>query len=156
MKNTNKKIAKPKRLYFESYIKLIKNSIDSNLFRNFYVETPEQGKFDALDDGYNSCAFYVSAVLVIFKKISGIHGTIDSTIKDLRESGWTEVSEPKEGDVIVWEAQKFDDGLKKHIGFSIGRGKAISMSWTNKNPIEHSDTFDGKRKIVTIFRQTDW
>ena len=156
MKNTNERITQPQRLYFKSYLQLIHNSIGSNLFRNFYVETAERGKFDALDDGSNSCAFYVSAVLVIFKKISGIHGTIDSTIKDLKESGWTEVSEPREGDVIVWEAKKFDDGLKEHIGFSIGNGKAISMSWTKKTPIEHSDTFDSKRKIINIFRQTNW
>jgi len=156
MENTNKKTSKPKRLYFESYIQLIHNSVGSNLFCNFYVETPEKGKFDALDDGYNSCAFYVSAVLVIFKKISGIHGTVDSTLKDLQESGWIQVNEPKEGDVIVWEAQQFDDGLKSHIGFSLGNGKTISISSTKKTPIEHSDTFDGKRKIVNIFRQTDW
>ena len=154
--STNQQTHKPKRLYFESYIQLIRNSIGSNLFRNFYVEVPERGKFDAIDDGYNSCAFYVSAVLVVFKKLSGIHGTIDSTIKDLKESGWIQVNNPKEGDVIVWEAQQFDDGLKEHIGFSLGNCKAISISWTNKTPIEHSDTFDGKRNIVSIFRQIDW
>jgi len=147
---------KPKRLYYKSYIRLIYNSIGSNMFRNFYVETPERGEFDALDDGYNACAFYVSAVLVIFKKISGIHGTVDSTIKDLQESGWIQVNEPKEGDVIIWEAQQFNDGSKEHIGFSLGNGKAISISWTKKTPIEHSDTFDGKRKIVNIFILTNW
>ena len=152
MENTNK----PKRLYFKSYVQLIHNSIGSNLFRNFYVETPEKGIFDALDDGYNSCAFYVSTILVIFKKISGIHGTIDSTIKDLQESGWIKVNEPKEGDVIVWETKQFDDGLKEHIGFSIGNNKAVSVSWTKRTPIEHSDTFDGKRKIASIFRLTIW
>ena len=152
----NQQTDKPVRLYFKSYIKLIHNSIGSNLFRNFYVKTDDQGEFDALGDGYNSCAFYVSSILVIFKKVSGIHGTVDSTIKDLEESGWVQVNEPKEGDVIVWEAQKFDDGIKKHIGFSIGNGKAISTSWTNKTPIEHSDTFEDRRKIENIFRQTDW
>ena len=154
--NTNEQTDKPERLYAKSFIQLIHNSVGSNLFRNFYVKTPERGEFDALDDGYNACAFYVSAVLVIFKKISGIHGTIDSTIKDLQESGWIRVNEPKEGDVIVWEAKQFDDVLKEHIGFSIGNDRAISVSWTSKTPMEHSDTFNGKREIVNIFRQTDW
>ncbi len=154
--STSQQTHKPERLYFKSFIQLLHNSVGSNLFRNLYVRTAKRGEFDALDDGYNSCAFYVSAVLVIFKKLSGIHGTIDSTIKDLTESGWIKVNKPREGDVIVWEAQQFNDGIKEHIGFSIGNSRAISISWTNKTPTEHSDTFDGKRNIVSIFRQIDW
>ena len=154
--NTKQQTDKPERLYFKSFIQLLHNSIGTNLFRNFYVKTVERGEFDAFDDGDNSCAFYVSAVLTIFNKLNGIHGTIASTINDLQESGWDKVNEPKEGDVIVWEAQQFDDGLKEHIGFSIGNGKAISISRVNKTPLEHSDTFGGKRKIISIFRQYNW
>jgi hypothetical protein len=40
------------------------------MFRNFYVRTDSGGEFDALDDGYNSCAFYVSSILAIFNKLS--------------------------------------------------------------------------------------
>lgn len=147
---------KPKRLYFKTYIKLLHNSVGSNLFRNFYVESSDQGVFDALKDGVNSCAFYVSSVLVIFKKISAVHGTVQSTVKDLQESGWQLVDKPKEGDVIVWEAQQFDDGLKEHIGFALEDNKAISISWTEKAPVIHSQDFDGERKINQVFRATDW
>ena len=147
---------KPERLYLDTYIQLLHNSIGSNLFRNFYVSTPDQGKFDALDDGHNSCAFFVSSVLVIFKKLSGIHGTVENTISDLIESGWIEVQEQKEGDVILWEAQEFDDGKKAHIGFSIGNNLAISISATKKTPVMHSDTFEGTRAINSILRQTNW
>ena len=156
MATSDKQDIKPRRLYFKSYIQLIHNSVGSNLFRNLYVETPERGEFDALDDGYNSCAFYVSSVLVIFKKLSGIHGTVVSTIRDLTESGWHEVSKPQAGDVLVWEAQQFDDGLKEHIGFSLGNGRAVSTSWANKAVVVHDDVFDGKRKITKILRQSDW
>ncbi len=147
---------KPKRLYFKSYLKFVHNSVGTNSFRNFYVETPEQGVFDALDDGYNSCAFYVSAVLVIFKKLAGFHGTVASTVKDLQDSGWQLVDEPQAGDVLVWEARQFDDGLKQHIGFSVGSGTAVSTSMTTKTPIEHDQTFDNTRKIVQVFRLPHW
>lgn len=148
---------KPKRLYFKSYIQVIHNSVGSNMFRNFYVKSLEKGEFDSLDDGENSCAFFVSSILVIFKKLKGIHGTVESTIKDLVDSGWVEVDKPKSGDVLVWEAQQFDDGPKEHIGFSVGDGKAISVSWKKKTPIEHDEHFGAtNRGIIHIYRCTSW
>jgi hypothetical protein len=144
------------RLYFKSYIKAIQNSVGTNLFRNLYVRTDEKGEFDALDDGADSCAFFVSAVLVIFKRITGIHGTVEGTIKDLRESGWIEVTETQAGDIIVWEAQKFENSMQEHIGFSIGNNRAISTSWTKKTPVEHDQTFGSTRKITQIFRMPNW
>lgn len=147
---------KPERLYFESYLRLIKNSVGSNLFRNFYVRTPSRGKFDALGDGYDSCAFFVSSILVIFKKLSDFHGTVDQTIEDLQKSGWREVSNPRPGDVLVWEPKKFPEGMVSHVGFYIGDGRAISTSINTKTPIEHEKNFDeAKRKITKIFR-ADW
>lgn len=151
---------KPERLYFKTYLQLVRNSVGSNMFRNFYVRTNSKGEFDALDDGYNSCAFYVSAVLVVFKKLGGVHGTVASTERDLRESGWQEVadlSDLKAGDVVIWEALTFADGPKQHIGFYMGGGKAVSTSWTAKTPVEHDKNF-GKtnRKIERIFRMNDW
>lgn len=149
--------AKPQRLYFKTYLQVIDNSVGSNLFRNFYVTLPDRGEFDALDDGENSCAFFVSSILVIFKKLNSIHGTVESTVKDLKELGWIEADKPKEGDVLVWEAIQFDDGLKEHIGFSIGNGKAISVLWKKKTPIGHDDHFgEANRKITHIYRMSDW
>jgi hypothetical protein len=144
---------KPKRLYFKSYLKFISNSIGSYAFRNFYVETPEKGEFDALDDGDNSGAFFVSSVLVIFKKISGMHGTVASTIKDLQDSGWQIVDNPEPGDVIVWEARQYDDGLKEQIGFYVGDKQAISNSSSKKSPYQHDQNFGSEnRKVIQIFR----
>src|SRR3989304_622296 len=94
---------KPERLYFKSYLQLIRNSVGSKMFRNFYVKTSDRGQFDALDDGENSCAFYVSSILTIFKKISGIHGRVSSVVNDMKKSGWAEVNSPQAGDVLVWE-----------------------------------------------------
>jgi hypothetical protein len=148
---------KPTRLYFKSFMQMIRNSVGARSFRTFYVHTDEQGDFDALDDGSNSCAFFVSSILVLFKKLSGVHGTVASTIKDLGESGWVSVDAPQPGDVLVWEARQFDDGLREHIGFSLGDGRAISTSWTEKTPVEHDEHFgEDNRKILHIFRMEHW
>ena len=93
---------------------------------------------------------------MIFSKLASIHGTVGGTVRDLQERGWQEVKRPEAGDVLVWEAQQFDDGLKQHIGFSIGAGRAISMSWSKKMPVEHDQTFDGSREIIKVFRQVNW
>jgi hypothetical protein len=150
-------IDKPRRLYFKTYLQLIRNSLGSNIFRNFYVHTETCGEFDALEDGYNACAFYVSSVLTIFGKLSGPHGTVDATKQDLLESGWQLVEKPQAGDVIIWEAQKFDTALQEHIGFSIGNGQAISISWKEKVPVKHDQSFGkANRKITQIFHLNTW
>lgn len=159
MSTASKQPDKPTRLYFKSYIQMIHNAVGSNVFRNFYVETPGRGIFDALDDGYNSCAFFVSAILVIFKKLHGVHGTVARTVQDLEESGWHLVGTPQAGDILVWKAEQFDDGLKEHIGFSIGNGNgnAISTSSTKNVPVVHDQHFgQANREITKIYRMTNW
>lgn len=147
---------KPQRLYFKSYLKVIENSVGTRMFKNLYVYTKDKGEFDAMNNGEDSCAFYVSSVLVIFGKNSRLHGTVESTLKDLKESGWQEVSEAKPGDVLVWETQKFGDRWQAHIGFYIGKDKAVSTSWKQKEVIMHHKTFEDNRKIEHIFRMTNW
>jgi hypothetical protein len=91
------------------------------------------------------------------KKLSGIHGTVEGVIKDLQASGWITVEQPELGDVLVWEALKFKDGLKQHIGFSLGNGRAVSTSVTKKTPIEHDAYFgETHRKIAHVFRMPSW
>ncbi|HET7827436.1 MAG TPA: hypothetical protein VFK97_01040, partial [Candidatus Saccharimonadales bacterium] len=79
---------KPQRLYFESYIQLIRNSVGANTWRNFYVKTPSQDRFDALEDGDKSCAFFVSSILLMFKKVDSVHATVQSTVEDMKNHGW--------------------------------------------------------------------
>ena len=150
-------LQKSTRLYFKSYLKIIRNSVGSKIFRNFYVHTDEKGDFDALDNGNYSCAFFVSAILVIFNKIGGIHGTVEATIKDLFESGWIEVDKPQPGDILAWEALFLPGGLREHIGFSLGNSRAISTSAKKKTPIEHDEHY-GKinRKLLHILRMPNW
>ncbi len=148
---------KPQRLYLKSYLQLIKNSVGSKMFRNFYVQTAEAGEFDALANGDNACAFFVSAVLHLFKKLHDFHGTVASTTADLEKSGWRKVTEPKPGDVLVWEARDFADGRHEHIGFYIGNKQAISTSMEGGTVIKHDQNFgDAKRPFKQIYRMSRW
>jgi hypothetical protein len=148
---------KLRRLQHKTYLQVIRNSVGTKMFRNWYLKTPDEGEFDAMRDGEDSCAFYVSSVLKIFDKVSAIHGTVESTIKDLEKTGWQKVSELKAGDVLVWEAQKFSNRDQAHIGFYIGDNKAVSTSWTKKTVVEHDKNFDGQnRHIEQTYRMENW
>jgi hypothetical protein len=148
---------KPRRLQYKTYLQLVRNSVGSGMFRNWFLETPESGEFDAMQDGEDSCAFYVSGVLKIFDKIKSIHGTVDSTIKDLEESGWRKADEPKAGDVLVWETRQYNEKSQRHIGFCTEAGKAVSTSWTQKIVVEHDLDFGGQHRAVEhVYRMEDW
>ena len=43
----NSETAKPKRLYFKTYLQFIKNSIGSQAYRNFYIQNPDGSEQDA-------------------------------------------------------------------------------------------------------------
>lgn len=143
--------------FFETYLAVIRNSIGSRIFRNFYLEL-EGVKMDATKDGVVSCAFFVSSILNMFprlKLIKGPHLTVKSTVKDLLESGWKEISEPRPGAVLVWEEKESHGGRTKHIGFYIGGQAAISNDPDTGVPAVSHWTFghkDGKpvRKVEMI------
>lgn len=120
------------------------------MFRNFYLEL-DDNVFDATKNGELSCAFYVSGLLVIFQLIKTIHGTVDGTIKDLEESGWVKTNQPTPGSVIIWEATLNGEDCNEHIGFYVGRDKAISNSSTKKKIIMHNWTYDNIRKVKAIY-----
>ncbi len=143
-------ISKVIPLIFDTYLAVIKNSVGTKLFRNLYSAVNDK-KTDITQGGELSCAFYVSSILKMFNFIKKIHATVDSTIKDLKESGWREINQPKIGSVLVWEKIDFGKGdIHKHIGFFIGHHKAISNNYQLKYPIKHHWNFNGKRKIEII------
>ena len=149
---------KPKRLYFKTYMQMVRNSVGTELFRNFYVETKARGEFDSMSGGELSCAFYVSGLLRMFEKVARVHGTVASTVKDMENSGWQVVDGPKSGDVLVWEKAEIEGDLVDHVGFYVGKGRAISNSYKTRTPIEHDMNFADSqpRKIIKILRMEDW
>ncbi len=140
----------------ESYIKAIKNSVGSNLFRNLYAYVNGKKK-DILKDGVRSCAIHTSSLLYLFKLTTDAHATVKGTVADLIKSGWIEIKRPREGAILVWEAQRFGGKEEhKHIGFYISKNKAISNSSKKHRPILHHWTFGMKngrpvRKVEQIF-----
>lgn len=145
---------------YESYLKMIKNSAGSKMFRNLYLEINGK-KIDAAQNGKYSCAFFVSNVLLIWGLISEGHASVSSTMKDMEKSGWKKISKSKikSGDVIVWDKERSSDDsyyyLKEHYhnGFYIGAKKAISNSSNGKGvPIIHHWTYDNKREIIAVYR----
>jgi hypothetical protein len=140
----------------ESYIKAIKNGVGSNLFRNLYAYVNGKKK-DVLEDGILSCAVFTSSILHLFKLTADIHATVRGTAADLEKSGWTKIKKPREGAILVWEAQESGSGeAHKHMGFYIGKNKAISNSYKKHRPILHHWTFGVKngrpvRKVEQIF-----
>ena len=144
-------------ILFDTYIAVIKNSVGSKMFRNFYAKVDGK-KTDIMKNGDLSCAWFVSSLLYLFKLIKDAHATVNGTIKDLQQSGWKKIKKPKIGSVIVWEKIDFGNkDLHKHIGFYIGNNKAISTSNSKKGqPIIHHWTYGIKRnkpvrKVKAIF-----
>lgn len=145
-------LPKVERLIFPTYLAMIKNSLQTSLFKNFYVKNNQGKKIDVMRNGEVSCAFYVSSILVILRLIKQAHGRVDITVEDMKFSGWKKIKNLKIGAVIVWDKFDFGEGEpREHIGFYIGNNQAISNSYKKHCPIKHSLTYGGKRKIKAIY-----
>lgn len=153
-KEMNKSIKKNKLVPFlkGTYPALIKNSVGSKMFNNYYAREA-RGKRDILNNGDLSCAFFISSILKLFGWIDKIHLTVNKTEKDLIRNGWEKLSKEdiKIGSIIIWEKEKFSNGYHRHIGFYIGNKKAVSTNYKRKRIIVHNITFNGKRNIEAIY-----
>lgn len=142
-----------KILLYESYIRMIKNSIGTRMFRNLYLEKDGK-KFDAARNGGLSCAYFVSNILLIWGLIKSGHATVEGTTRDMERNGWKKISsgEARPGDVIVWGKIKAINGkIHFHNGFYIGNKKAISNDSKKGMPVIHSWDYNGKRKIIAVY-----
>ncbi|MCX6811189.1 MAG: hypothetical protein NT039_00640 [Candidatus Berkelbacteria bacterium] len=135
----------------DSYLAAIKNSINTHLYRNFYAKVNNKRE-DIVKNGELSCAYFVSSILVIFSLIEGIHLTVNGTEKDLKTSGWKKIKKPEIGCVLIWVSKKYKDGgAHRHMGFYIGKDKAISNDHQKGTPKIHHWTFNRGRKVESIF-----
>jgi hypothetical protein len=142
----------------KSYLAMVRNSVAGQMyiFRNVYALVDGE-EMDITGNGNWSCAFFVSAVLYINKLIKDMHTGVAGLERDLQASGWMQVTEPKEGAIIVWAPEKgtFVPGLGEmhsHLGFYVGNEKAISNSSNALGiPREHHYTYEGKRRIERIW-----
>ncbi len=138
-----------KLLKKESYLRMIKNSVGTKMFRNLYIEVKDK-KIDATHNGILSCAYFVSSILLIWGLIKKKHATVIKTVLDIEKFGWKKISINKmqSGDIIIWE----EKNNHLHCGFYIGDKKAISNSEFKKIPAVHSWDYNGKRKIIATYK----
>jgi hypothetical protein len=142
---------KVKILFYQTYLSVIRNSVQSHLFRDLYALVNGRTK-NITKKGQLSCAFFVSSILKIFGLIDELCPTVHGLMKNLEKSGWRRVEKPRPGAIIIWQAEKFSDGsVHKHSGFYLGKNMAISNSFKERCPIIHHLTFNKKRKIEAIY-----
>ncbi|MCI0479815.1 hypothetical protein L0Y59_04690 [Candidatus Uhrbacteria bacterium] len=115
-----------------SYLSAIRGSVGSSMFRHLYA-TVGGKREDIAKDGVLSCGLFVSRILVIFSLVKEAHATVEGTLKDMEASGWKRIRGPRVGAVVVWES--VDN--HRHIGFVVGKGRAISNSTTKRVPVRH-------------------
>lgn len=140
----------------KSLLAIVNNSIkggNNHTYRNLFFN--KKGRVvDVLNNGSDSCAVFVSWILLALELIKKPHTTVDATIIDLMTSGWYMIKKPKLGAVIVWtEVKGRESGLRhSHIGFYIGRNYAISNSSHNTGfPHKHHYTYNDTRDIEAIY-----
>ena len=152
-----------KLLKKKNYLAVVENSAKGEnwMFRNFYIEKDGGAVIDSLEDGKNSCAVFVSSILVLLNDlchwIKGPHTTVTSTESDMIESGWHEVDSVKIGAILIWEKKEGHNGnMHYHIGFYIGNDEAISNDSRGTGfPHKHHYTYNGTRKIEKIYWHSD-
>jgi len=139
---------------YHSYLKMIENSIGARLFQNLYIN--DGTRSDAVRGGRLSCAFFVSSILNNFGLLKEPHARVESTLKDMQKFGWFEIKKLRKGAVLLWEAQKGQFGIHKHLGFYLAKNMAISNSSKKRVPVRHHWTFGKKsnksyRRIIGIY-----
>ncbi len=94
-----------KYLYYKNFLSMLDNAEGIKIFRHFYIQNDNGGIIDILQDGNLSCATFVSSILYLNHLISSQHTTVDSTIKDLLNSGWelSSFDNLSKGDILIWD-----------------------------------------------------
>lgn len=136
----------------ETYLALIKNSLDSHLWKEMYASV-NGIRQDIMRNGDLSCAFFVSSILKLCDLVPQLSVTVHGLVKQLETLGWPQVSETTPGDILIWETIIDERGEKhSHVGFFIGDDQAISNNAKLGCPQEHHWTFDDSRKVTAIYR----
>jgi hypothetical protein len=113
-------------LFFDNYMSVIEKSAGTNMFRDWYC-TVNGEKQNVTKNGDLSCALYVSSLLRMFGLVNETQITVHRAIAEMERCGWRAITEPKRGAVVVWDERETETGIqRKHIGFCLGNGNAIS------------------------------
>ena len=144
-----------KYLYYKNFLSMLDNAEGIKIFRHFYIQNDNGEIIDILQDGNLSCATFVSSILYLNHLISSQHTTVDSTIKDLLNSGWklSSFDDLSKGDVLIWDEAEDQESKKlhKHIGFYIDKKTALSNDYRYQCIRKHKINFM-ERKIIQCFK----
>ncbi len=138
----------------ETCCAIVQNSIGSRTFNSSIVRYKDSGTVaDIFNDGEYSCAFFVSAVLLLVQAIDRPRATVQSLKKSLEANpDWqkVEIEDRESGDVVFYEKTVFEDGSENaHVGFVISKDEAVSTDYKTKTVIRHPI---GLRPIEMIYR----
>lgn len=110
-------------------------AVGSTLFQHIYVRDAATGEErDTMENGFLSCASFLSTILAMLSLIDRPHSTVAATLKTMHEAGWVKVSEPREGAVVHWAAGPLGH---EHIGFCVGESQVISNHSGERTPQRH-------------------
>jgi hypothetical protein len=140
----------PKRLWKKTYLSVVENAPGAKLFRHFYLNCSGH-LHDGAHDGQSSCAFFVSSVLCMFNFLSESHYTVKETVVLMEKNGWYKINKPRRGAVLVWEEMEIEDYEHFHIGFYLGKHRAVSNNSQKQSPFNHHYTFNNQRAIESIY-----
>lgn len=125
----------------DTYLAVVKNSVGTNSFRNFYVSNGKK-KIDVTKNGDLSCAWFVSVVLSLFDLIDAPHLKVERVHRELIKFGWQKIAKPKPGAIIIWgPASSGKDILHRHIGVYVGSNMAVSNNSKKGRPDIHDWKF---------------
>jgi hypothetical protein len=147
-------------LLFDNYLAVINGAPGSGMFRKFYARVDGRKK-EVSENGNLSCGWFVAFILKYFGLIREPHMTVDGVLRDMESSGWRKIAKPKVGCIIVWAPMDDKRGAEyasghRHIGFLVGKHKAVSNLSSKGIPGRHHWTFGTKigkpaRKIEALW-----
>jgi len=171
-----------KYLWHKTYVSRILGSIDSSIWKSFWIEDENGNVVDLLKNGDLSCGVHVAGVLMNLnprsesdvKFVTGPIVKVDQLYEDMVSNGWEKVEyNSKEdlqvGDVVFWEELRGYNGRDAggphgHCGFYVGDGSVVSVIPRTGTPQMHDylyrdqqdyiGNFDGKeqRNITLVLR----
>ncbi|HSW65599.1 MAG TPA: hypothetical protein VLI54_00480 [Bacillota bacterium] len=95
---------------------------------------------DVANNGDDSCAAFVSYVLVANNLLGRSRSTVQTMVNAMEDHGWQETGEPVLGGVAVWGCREdivLDGSNLGHSGIYVGEGRFVSHSSIVFTPVEH-------------------
>ncbi len=159
-----------KYLWHKTYLSRILGSINSSIWRNFWVEDEEGNVVDLLKNGDLSCGVHVSGILLNLnprppaeqvKFVTAPIVRVDQLYEDMVNNGWEKIEynskeDLKVGDVIFWEELRGYNGREAggphgHCGFYVGDESAVSVIPRTGTPQMHDYLYRDQQDYIGSF-----